>query len=84
VKRSKKEIKAVVAEMTETRELLSEFGLQLTGMHPGVGARWPNAPGRIYAPSMDFDPAQWEWLEPLLRELRSYRASRVSQKEQKP
>jgi len=62
------ETKALIARMAELRGLLTEFGLELCGFDPGVLARWPERGG-----SLQFDRAQWSFIEPLLKELRERR-----------
>jgi hypothetical protein len=50
------------------QDLLLEFGLRLAGFDPGVLAR-----GIKDGMSYNFDRHEWEWLEPLLAELRRRR-----------
>lgn len=55
-----------VATMNELRELLSEFGLKLSGYEPGVSAFNGNC-------LLDFGYVEWTWLKPLLVELAKHR-----------
>jgi len=66
-RRSRAETKAV-ARADELRGLLREFGLTLAGFDPGVLVQ-TEAGG-----SLQFDGAQWRFLEPLLMELRERRS----------
>lgn len=50
----------------ELKALLAEFGLRLTAWEPGVAARDKGGP-------LDFGDREWQWLEPLLRELKQRR-----------
>ncbi len=80
-KRKRNEQKALVARGKFLRELLDEFGARLSGFDPGVSAnikgkdfRCVGAPGAGYwGEHLSFNAIQWEWLEPLLLELRAYR-----------
>ena len=74
--------KALVERMTGIRELLAEFEAQLSGFDPGVSAlvkgREPGFPGiaaGCFGEHLAFDRTEWEWLEPLLQELRARRRS---------
>ena len=51
-------------------KLVSPFGLNLIGWNPGVIATLKDFPN---APSLDFTPVIWGWLEPLLKELKERR-----------
>jgi hypothetical protein len=68
----------IIARMNEIRELLDEFGLHLGGYDPGVMA-WTkndvNENGHFVGETIQFDRAEWKWLEPILCELRNYRRS---------
>lgn len=68
----------IIAKMKEIRELLDEFGLHLGGYDPGVMA-WTKQDetkeGHFVGETVQFDRAEWKWLEPILRELRNYRRS---------
>ncbi len=56
-----------VARMDYLRELLKEFGATLRGYDPGIAAIHNGT-------RLDFEGAEWAWLEPLLVELRERRA----------
>ena len=68
----------IVDRMKEIKELLDEFGLHLAGYDPGVMA-WTKQEedgfGHMVGDTIQFDRAEWKWLEPILRELRNYRRS---------
>lgn len=76
MKRTKAEVKAIVARSKHLRELLDYFGLVLVGFDPGVSARNPNATDYFKRLSYNFDSQEWAWLEPLLVELRDLRIYR--------
>ena len=67
-----------LARMNEIRDLLNEFGLHLGGFDPGVMA-WTKQEedsfGHMVGDTLQFERAEWKWLEPILRELRNYRRS---------
>src|SRR5688500_1673658 len=76
-RQSKAADKIIVERMKETRELLADFGLVLHGYDPGVTAYVksdPRAVGNGWAQEpISLDHNEWQWLEPLLNELRSLR-----------
>ena len=63
------EAKAAVDRSIELRELLDEFGLTLHSFDPGVHA-FLDEP---FSLSIHFDGQVWNWIEPLLKELRARR-----------
>jgi hypothetical protein len=67
---SKKADRELIRRIETTRALLSEFGLQTYGYDPGVLCRDANGV------TVDLDSSTWRWLEPLLIELRNFRAPR--------
>lgn len=62
--------------MKEIRELIKEFGLTLCGHDPGISAYVDGRP-ELKASSWNgpfkLDDVEWNWLEPLLKELRDRR-----------
>jgi len=75
-----KETRALNKRMKFLRELLLEFGLRLHGYDPGVKALIIEEPitlGDFKIPRrqrfVDFDRQEWDFLEPLLIELRDQR-----------
>lgn len=76
--------KRIVAEMSETRELLSGFGLRLHGYDPGITAYLESDPSTIgggyFREPISLDYIEWEWLKPLLVELRDCRVSREAKR----
>jgi hypothetical protein len=69
-----------VKRMNEIRDLLSEFGANLSGFNPGVSAYLPNKRTNIlgfgrgfFGEHISLSNLEWEWLEPLLVELRDLR-----------
>lgn len=75
--RSKTEVKSIIKEARHLRSLLKEYGLKLGGWNPGVLAFKPTGRfdyhGRPTSTSIDFDRRVWDFIEPLLIELRAYR-----------
>ena len=75
--RTRKETKAILKRMTFVRRLLKENGLILAGYDPGVLAvrRIGKNPftKQWHTVSLNFESAEWGWLEPLLLELRKLR-----------
>lgn len=69
MKRLSKQDKELVQRIDELRELLAEFGLALHGYDPGVSAVRKDSPHTL----LNFNFAEWQWLEPLLIELRQHR-----------
>jgi len=67
--------KEIIEEMNFTRDLLAEFDSLLLGMDPGVLATSPNS---LFF-SMSFSGTEWEWLRPLLVELRGHRRQHPGQ-----
>jgi len=55
-----------VEKMLEAQELLKHFGFQLFAYDPGVQ-------GKARGYDASFSYGEWEWLEPLLRELKDLR-----------
>ena len=78
--RTKKETQAIIKRMTFVRRLLKENGLELSGYDPGVTA-FRKVGKDIFGGdrfvSLDFERAEWAWLEPLLLELRKLRRQSV-------
>lgn len=65
-------MKTTRAERKRIKDLLDYFGLSLTGLDPGVMARRKDEGDRD--PSfVVFNTHEWDWIEPLLIELRHYR-----------
>lgn len=67
----------VMREMSEARSLLAEFGARLSGYDPGVTAFFEDRSIRglgYWGEPLSFDRVEWEWLRPLLTELRDLRA----------
>lgn len=69
-----KEDRAIVERMKEIRELFTEFGLILLGFGPGVVAY---SCDKKKTRTFDFEAHEWEWLEPLLIELRNLRRNQT-------
>lgn len=71
--RQTEEDRKLLARMAEIRELISQFGLTLSGYDPGITASLTEKPeqrGRGYwGEAISFEDAEWKWLEPLLKEL---------------
>lgn len=59
-----------MARLAEDRELLKEFGATIFAYDPGVSSYLHPNPN---SPTMHFTGFEWEWLRPLLRELRDHR-----------
>ena len=57
---------AITKRMNFLRKLLKDFGLTLRAYDPGIAAS-------LDGKSLDFDRAEWDWIEPLLIELRASR-----------
>lgn len=55
-------------KLDNVRELLAFFQVKLIGFDPGVLAIVDSK-----KPSLDFSAFEWEWLEPLLIELKEFR-----------
>lgn len=74
--------KRIVKEMDEARDLLGEFGLILHGYQPGVTAFLksnPLARGDGYGGEpISFNFSEWEWLKPILEELRDRRRGKAA------
>ncbi|RJQ25050.1 hypothetical protein C4577_06605 [Candidatus Parcubacteria bacterium] len=64
--------RAIVKRMEEIRELLKEFDAILYGYDPGVSFFIKNCNSE----SLHLDKHHWEWLEPLLKELREHRKNK--------
>ena len=58
--------RAVTKRMNFLRKLLKDFGLTLRAYDPGIAASLEGKP-------FDFGKAEWDWIEPLLIELRASR-----------
>lgn len=81
--RTKKEADRIVARMDFLRALLSEFGASLSGYQPGVTAYLKDqrfSGGGYMGEALDFNYSEWEWLEPLLVELRDFRRQKYGAK----
>ncbi len=70
--------KKISKAMDEIAILLKEFGAELSGYQPGVSAyvrkEGRDLPGNGYwGESLSFNRTEWEWLRPLLEELKAYR-----------
>ena len=78
--RTKNETRRNVKRMAFLRRLLKENGLILSGYDPGVLALrntgFKDHDGRDRCVSLNFDRAEWNWLEPLLIELRRLRRTK--------
>ena len=75
-RKSKRQLEdAVVKRMTKIRLLLREFGATLSGYDPGVTAYLKLGGQRIgwAGEQLDFTHTEWQWLEPLLIELKATR-----------
>lgn len=72
------------AEAKELRELLAEFGAELSGWGPGISANLRHMPPRVrgsgyWGEHMSFSNIEWTWLKPLLKELRELRRQKVKE-----
>ena len=68
------EEKKLIAEADFLRSLLAEFDAGLSGWDPGVTAHWKGKRGHGYwGESLSFSHVEWEFLKPLLIELRLLR-----------
>jgi hypothetical protein len=70
------EAQKIITRMKEIKELLSEFGLRLSGFDPGVSATFEDKTVRgdgYFGEPIQFNGTEWAWLEPLLIELRDHR-----------
>lgn len=74
--------KALVNRMKEIRELLSEFDIALSGYDPGVTGYFKDDRAKaviggdgngFWGEPFSLNRATWEWLEPLLAELKALR-----------
>ncbi len=66
------------AEAKELRELLAEFGAELSRWDPGISANLRHMPSRVrgtgyWGEHISFSNIEWTWLKPLLEELRDLR-----------
>ena len=76
MKRSKAQVKKIVRRAGFLRRLLKENGLILGGFDPGVLAYrkiGKDFMGVERSISLDFSRQDWDWLEPLLLEMRKLR-----------
>lgn len=76
--------KALVKRMKEIRELLSEFGIALSGYDPGVTGYFKDNRAKpviggdgngFWGEPFSLNRATWNWLEPLLVDLKKKRES---------
>lgn len=70
------EDKKLCARMKEIRDLIKEFGLTLVGYDPGISAAVDAKPKLAWdrwSGPIRLNQNEWEWLEPLLQELRMRR-----------
>lgn len=80
-KYTKAQVKAITDRADFLRSLLSDFGAVLSGFDPGVSANLKGFPpgcsgaagNGYWGEHLNFNAAQWGWLEPLLVELRQFR-----------
>lgn len=75
-KAEKEEIKKLCERVKEVRELLAEFGVTLHGIDPGVTGSIAGQTGRgpgYWGEQLSLDKRAWDWLKPLLEELREKR-----------
>ena len=74
--RTQAEIMGIVKRSRFLKKLMAEFGARLSAFDPGVMAI-PEAgidpKTHFYARALNFQAFEWNWLEPLLIELRDYR-----------
>ncbi len=76
------ENKRLQAEAKELRELLVEFGAELSGWDPGISANLRHMPPRVrgtgyWGEHISFSNIEWIWLKPLLEELRDLRRQKA-------
>lgn len=68
------ESRRLIKERNSLRSLLKEFGARLAGWDPGVTALLPGLRGDGYfGEALSFSQTEWDWLRPLLEELRRLR-----------
>lgn len=76
-KRQTAQVREIINRANHLRTLLQEFGAQLYGFDPGVSAQlidYPEARGHgAFSEPLSFNSTEWQWLEPLLVELRELR-----------
>jgi hypothetical protein len=81
MKRTKKETDEIIKRSNFLREILKENGLTLSGFDPGVIAFKIAGVNpyskKQYCVALDFSSTVWEWLEPLLFELRNLRLNKA-------
>jgi hypothetical protein len=65
-----KERKALIARLNAIQNLLGGFGATPVAFDPGVRAFGDNGLTNI---QINFDGSTWEWVRPLLEELRDFR-----------
>ncbi len=63
----------IVAELEDASRLLRAFGLQLAGYDPGIIAYRKREEHGSFDTRLEFGTTEWEWLKPLLQELRKRR-----------
>lgn len=64
------------ARRAELKELLKEVGCELEGFDPGVSLCFDSKDGwqgESHLHHIQFDFSEWQWLEPLLKELKALR-----------
>ena len=65
---NRKEERAIFKRSQELCGLLDGVGLKLVGWEPGVTAMLPKDDG-TYGATFSFSADEWNWLEPILKEL---------------
>ena len=71
--------KEVATRMAFLRDLFATFGVRLVAHDPGILGHRLTAHADVVR--LEFDGGEWQWLEPLLVELRERRAHDVQQGE---
>jgi hypothetical protein len=67
------EQKKDIERINGIRKLLKYFKVEAYGFDPGILCFYRVDGLIVHEMHMRFDAAQWEWLEPLLKELQQYR-----------
>jgi hypothetical protein len=74
-----KEKKQLIKRIGKIQKLLNQFNVEACSYDPGVRC-YRKASGYMGEIYMDFGHNEWEWLEPLLRELLYLRRKNVRKK----